>query len=474
MKKNTHILLLGLGYVSVWAYKNLVSTLGPQIKSGEVQITVVSTSDYHAFHGFTGEFLAGMLPVGLRRTPQAKLLTKANFVHGKALSIRQEEQAVLVQNFHSGKTERIEFDHLVVGIGSVDNDAGIPGFREYGLGVKKENGIAECRKRILAAVEAASKSLDPKQIDAALSFAVVGGGFAGIEVCGNLCEYLRELSTVYSILRKHAPKVYWVHPGEEALPQLAEGGFSSLLRYCKRQLEKEGVITLSQARLKEIKASAFELDNGMCIPSRTVICCIGQKIVPLASPTPFMTDLKGRMETSPQLQAVGYCNIWAGGDAARVMHISGKKECRADALWAIKQGRRIGRNIARSIKGKKPLRFSFPGMGQTASLGMNKAILELYGICLTGRLAWWIRLGFFLYYMPHRSQVGKAIRAFLQPRRLWELDGGSFEFQVSGSEHIPETRNPKPETRNPKPETRNPKPETSKPKRSYPILSNPV
>jgi hypothetical protein len=75
-------------------------------------------------------------------------------------------------------------------------------------------------------------------------------------------------------------------------------------------------------------------------------------------------------------------------------------------------------------------------MGQTASLSKNKAIMELYGICITGRLAWWIRLGFFLYYMPHRSQAVKAIKAFMQMRRLWELEGKSSGFRVSGSEII--------------------------------------
>ena len=460
MNTPQNIVLLGLGYVSVWAYKNLMHKIGRQIKNGEVKVTVISMSDYHAFHGFTGEFLAGMLPVSLRRTPQEVMLKHAQFVHGKALFINQEKQTVSIQNFETQQEEAIAYDHLVVGVGSVDNESVVPGIKTYGLGVKKENGIAQCRSRIISAIEMASYTQDERTRDALLSFAVVGGGFAGVEVCGNLCEYLRELSTVYPILKKHQPKIYLIHSGEKPLPQLAEGGFNGLIKYCVKQLEEEDVQILSQARLKKIKKTSFELDNGMTIPSHTVISCIGQQVITLDAEVPFETDAKGRMETTRHLNAQGYLNIWAGGDAARVMHVSGKKECRSDALWAIKQGRRIGRNIARSVKGQRPLKFNFPGMGQTASLSKDKAILELYGLCFKGRLAWWIRLGFFLYYMPHSSQRIKAIRAFMQPRRLWELEEVSHQDvkNTVGPHHdvdLQENLSPKG-------------------KSTYPILSNPV
>jgi NADH dehydrogenase FAD-containing subunit len=62
--------------------------------------------------------------------------------------------------------------------------------------------------------------------------------------------------------------------------------------------------------------------------------------------------------------------------------------------------------------------FTFYGLGQTGSLGMNKAFSELYGICLTGRLAWWVRFFFFLYFMPSRANAWKTFKYLWSGQRL--------------------------------------------------------
>jgi NADH dehydrogenase len=88
-----------------------------------------------------------------------------------------------------------------------------------------------------------------------------------------------------------------------------------------------------------------------------------------------------------------------------VLHRRSQLPCPANALWAVKHGERVGDNIARAIQGQSLRPFTYPGLGQAASLGIGKGAVELYGIQFTGWLGWILRLFFFLGFMPSRIQM---------------------------------------------------------------------
>ena len=80
--------------------------------------------------------------------------------------------------------------------------------------------------------------------------------------------------------------------------------------------------------------------------------------------------------------------------------------CPTNALFAMKQGDCVGRNIARTIKGQPVKGFNFRGLGQAAGLAGQRGITELWGLQFTGRLAWVIRVLFFAWFMPsHRRAL---------------------------------------------------------------------
>ena len=107
----------------------------------------------------------------------------------------------------------------------------------------------------------------------------------------------------------------------------------------------------------------------------------------------------------------GRPNVWVGGDVAHCVHPRTGEPCPSNALWAIKHGEHAGLNVARTLLGE-PLRpFSYPGLGQAASLGIGRGITELYGYQFTGWVAWTMRLALFEYFMPSRKQ---ALRVALE------------------------------------------------------------
>jgi NADH dehydrogenase len=135
---------------------------------------------------------------------------------------------------------------------------------------------------------------------------------------------------------------------------------------------------------------------------------------------------KGLLVTDEFLHVEGQTHVWAGGDAAQVMHISGEP-CPANALWAIMEGKWAGENISATIKGGKLKRFTYRGLGQAASLGVGKGVSELYGRQFTGWIGWILRFFFFLYFQPSRRQ---AVRVFFD----WLLLPVSRRYMTISSE----------------------------------------
>jgi NADH dehydrogenase len=77
----------------------------------------------------------------------------------------------------------------------------------------------------------------------------------------------------------------------------------------------------------------------------------------------------------------------------------------ANALWAIKAGDQVGRNVAHALRGRPTRPFRYLGLGQAAAFGTGRGIADLYGLPITGWAAWLMRLGFFLRFMPSRSRA---------------------------------------------------------------------
>jgi NADH:ubiquinone reductase (H+-translocating) len=397
----TKILLLGVGYTTIWAYRNLLKYSGKSIRDN-LAIEIISNSSQHAFHGFTGEFLSGLLPVELRYTPQEELFPHATFTAGFVTKVDQIGQKVHYFDYKTQSNQIADYHHLVIGMGARDETERISGTKEYAFTVKDAAGLENTQQRIIEVLDTAKTKLD-------LNFVVCGGGFAGVELCGNLCEYLELLKVHYPILQKKGYQVHLIQSNSTILPQLSPQ-FKGLMDYVEQVFKQYNVKIHLNRRIKAFLKDGVLLENDDFIESNLVVSTIGQVVCAPDSVIPFQKDAEKRIKGNPYLQTLDFENIWVGGDVASIQHISGSGACRADALWAIKHGTWIGQNMARTLQNRVLKPFTFYGLGQTGSIGMNKAFSELYGICLTGRLAWWARFGFFLYFMPSRAKAWQTFK----------------------------------------------------------------
>jgi NADH dehydrogenase len=145
-----------------------------------------------------------------------------------------------------------------------------------------------------------------------------------------------------------------------------------------------------------------------------VLSTTGQRAVPLPGLESLPADGTGRLLTTPDFAVAP--GIWAAGDAARVNHPCSRNPVPANALWAIKAGDHLGRNLARTVEGRPTTPFRYLGLGQAAAFGVGRGVADLYGVPLTGWVAWVTRLAFFVRFMPSHANAVEAL-AFLVSRR---------------------------------------------------------
>jgi NADH dehydrogenase len=414
----TRVVLLGGGYATLHAYRTLVRRLRSEVRSGLVELIVLSADDAHSFHGFTGEVLAGLLPFELTRTRLAEAMPAARVLHATVKAVDVEARVVSYCRAGAHWNEEMRYDELVVGIGGLEPLRGVPGLAEHGHSLRGPGGIERLTQRIHDVVgrqpagatrELTDGSLDGPPHDKAdtdprpgttETVVVAGGGLAGVELAAAIADgggaHVR---------------VLLVHAGDTLAPRLA-ADHPRLSHYTVRQLTRLGVDVRLNTRLVAVAEEYVVLSDGSRVTATTVLGTVGQRAVVLAGLDQLPRDPGGRLVTADDLSVAP--GIWAAGDVALVRHPQTGDPVPANALWAIKAGGHVGRNVARTLRGRHTVRFRYRGLGQAASFGLGRSVAELYGVPFTGWLAWLLRLVFFLRFMPSRRNAVGVLRHTLR------------------------------------------------------------
>lgn len=410
-ERPVEVVVLGGGYVAVWGYRAMVRRLRRHLRDDRVRITVVSGSPAHAFHGWTGEVLAGLVRHDHTRTPLDDLLPHARVLQGWATAVDPAGQTVTVAM--ADGTRDVAYDHLLVAVGSRDA-LDLPGLADHGVRVKGHDDLATTVAHLDDVVARAATTTDHDERRRLLTVVVAGGGFAGVEMAAAINERLQAMRATTPVLAAAVPRVMLVHSRGHLLDEIRPR-FNGLADYATRQLVDAGVQVRLGTRLEAVSDHGAVLDDGV-VPSATVVATMGQAMVPLPGTEALARTTGGRFDTDAWLRT-SHHGIWAGGDTAAVPHVLRGTPCPPNALWALKQGTRAGDNISRSIRGRGLRRFRYLGLGQAASLGVGRGAVELYGVTLTGWPGWLARWGFFHAFMPSRRVALATIRDWQAIRR---------------------------------------------------------
>jgi NADH dehydrogenase len=294
-------------------------------------------------------------------------------------------------------SEILKFDHLIVALGSVSADFGIPGVKEFSLGMKSVSEALTIRAEIMRRFEDLCRFED----DTKFSVTVIGGGPTGVEMAGAIAELIRgPLKSDQAQVAKNI-NVTLIEAGPRLLPPFAP----SLSARTKKDLEKLGVKVLLNTAVKELAHRKIFLKDGTTLQSEVTIWAAGVK------GADAMKDLNlpieaNRVAVEPTMQVKNYPNLWALGDIAGAKGKDGSPLPMV-APVAIQQGKFIAKQIKRISQNKKLEHFKYLDKGSMATIGRNKAVVQVRWFKLAGPLAWLVWLWLHLFYLlGGRNKIG--------------------------------------------------------------------
>ncbi|MGH7541670.1 MAG: NAD(P)/FAD-dependent oxidoreductase [Gemmatimonadota bacterium] len=373
------VVILGAGFGGLWAARAL--------KSAPVSITLLDRNNYHTFLPLLYQVGAAELePFAIARPVRTIVRRQENvhFLMADARAVDPERKVVRTsRGVHA-------YDYLVVAIGSVQHDFGVPGARRAFPLKTLEDGVA-LRSRILSRFEVAALEPDAVARRRTLRFVIVGGGPTGVEFAGALAELVRgPLARDYPALDGEA-SIVLLEARDRLLGEFAE----RLSAYAARRLERMGVEVRLGASVAEVEPAAVRLADGTSLPTETVAWTAGVRGEPSAERWGFPMNRAGRVLVAPTLQVPGHPEVYVVGDLARVEDDTGSP-LPGVAQVAMQGGAHAAANIRRALEERPPEPFEYRDYGTMAVIGRNAAVARLAGREFTGFVAWLLWLGIHL------------------------------------------------------------------------------
>lgn len=406
-KSPSRVVILGGGFGGVYAALELDRWLA---KRPDVEVTLVSRENFLLFTPMLHEVAASDLDVTHIVSPIRKMLRRVDFFHGSVESIDLTQRRVSLMHGEDGHPHDLEYDHLVLALGSVTGFFGVPGVADTCLTMKSLGDALHLRNHVIQRLEEADFECLSTHRASLLTFVVAGGGFAGVETVAALNDFLREAVTFYPNLSEEMLKIVLIHAGEHLLPEIGE----ELGRYAERQLARRGVEVVLGVGVAESQPGRVRLSDGRRYETSTLVWTAGTTPHPLLATLPVATD-RGRVRVDEHLQVEGHPGVWAVGDCALVPDGRRGGFHPPTAQHGLRQGKAVARNVMAAIEGRAPKAFSFTTLGQLAAIGRRTGVARIGRFNFSGFWAWWMWRTVYLAKLPG---LEKKVRVMID----WTLD----------------------------------------------------
>ncbi|MEA3212837.1 MAG: hypothetical protein QOE70_5894 [Chthoniobacter sp.] len=413
------VIIAGGGFAGVYCAQTLGKELGAD---GRKRVALIADQNFMVFQPMLAEVVGSSVSPRHVVNPIRRLCRDATVLRGSItrLDLATRELELNAGDFTGNVT--IGFEHLVLALGGIVDLTKVPGMTEHALLLKNVGDALKLRATIIDRFEEANLESDPEIVRRLLTFVIVGGGYSGVEVAGQIFDLGKEILDVYPRLPGTAFHVVLIHSGPHLLPEISE----SLGHYTEQNLRSRGVELILGTRVSAMTAGKVCIP-GQTIEAHTVISTVGN------APHPLVTALckaqefeceKGRILTDPTMRVKGQSKVWAAGDCAAVpmappaktSPTDAKKYCPPTAQFALRQGTVLGANIARVLDGTgEPRAFTFTGLGELAAIGHHAAVAEILGMKFSGFIAWWMWRTIYLSKLPG---LERKLRVLID----WTLD----------------------------------------------------
>jgi NADH dehydrogenase len=378
--------------------------------------------------GFGGLYAAFYLGRALRREPglQIHLVGQHNYflfmpmLHEAAtggleprhvaLPVRRMLRKLPVR-FHMAEVESIDldarqvrtnlgildYDYLILALGSTTNFFGLAGVETSALVLKNMADAIAIHNQIIACFERADGESDPDRRRQMLTFVVAGAGPTGIELAAEIQDLAHTaLCRDYRRVDPSDVRVVVVEATDRILP-----GFDDYTAaHAVRRLQVKKIELLLGGPITTAGEAGVQIRGYGFIPADTVIWTAGVAAVPAAAALPVKKDRGGRLVVAPTLELPGHPGVYAIGDNASCLNPHSGRPYPPTAQVALRQARHVAVNVAAALRSEEQQPFAFRPLGGLISLGEHYAVVQFGRLRFSGIIAWWMWRGFYLMSLP--------------------------------------------------------------------------
>lgn len=382
--------------------------LAKRLKNKPFQVVMLDKHNYHTFQPLLYQVATGGLEAESIAFPLRKI-----FKGQKNLTFRVTKVTNIDAEKNCLKTDigDISYDYLVLATGSTSNFFGNKEIEQNSMPMKSIPEALDLRSLILQNFEKSLIETDVIKKHALLNFVVVGGGPTGVETSGAIAELKKHvIPNDYPEMDLNKINIYLVENSPELLgPMSPQAQVKS-----KEFLIKMGVQVMNQTRVLGYDGLTLTLQDKDPIMASTVIWSAGVKGELVAGLDRAEIVRGGRLKTDRQNLIVGYQNIYAIGDVASIINEETPNGHPGVAPVAIQQGHHLAKNLVKIIENKPLEPFKYFDKGSMATVGRNKAVVDIGKIRFQGVFAWFTWM--FVHLM---SLVGFRNKIIVFVNWLW-------------------------------------------------------
>lgn len=371
------IIVIGGGFAGLEVVRHL--------KNVNAQVVLFDRYNHHTFQPLLYQVATSGLETSSIVFPLRKRFShRPNFF----FRLGEVKQINPAENTIETSIGKARYDYLVIASGATTNFYGMEDVQKYSMSMKTIEDSIQLRNHILRNMENALLVDDPEQMNSFMDYVIVGGGPTGVELAGALAELKSHVfPRDYNELDLSHMDIHLIEAGPRLLNGMSEKASAKAFQY----LTDMGVDVRLNAAVKSYDGYELKFNENERLISRTVIWAAGVKGNPIEGLSKDTITRGNRMLVDAYNRVKGYENIFAVGDVA-LMEGDSKfpKGHPQMAPPAMQQGKLVAENIQRLMKKQAMKTFQYRDQGSMATVGRNRAVVDMKGFKIQGFFAWFV------------------------------------------------------------------------------------
>lgn len=375
--KFPRIIIIGGGFAGISLVKMLANK--------NVQVVLIDKHNYHTFQPLLYQVSSSGLEPDSIAYPLRKIIKKQKNTFFRLAEVQSIDASLKKVITDIGE---LPFDYLVIATGTKTNFFGNKTIETSSMPMKTVPQALNIRSLILQNFEKAAIANSKEVREAYLNFVIVGGGPTGVELAGAIAELKNHiLPRDYHDLSANDMQIHLLEGSPKLLPPMSEYASKKSLEF----LEKLGVVVHCNTFVKDYNGLKVLTNTDLILDTETLIWAAGVTGNPIHGlEANVLVEKTNRYSVNRYNQVEGYDAIFALGDIALMKTEAYPNGHPQVAQPAIQQGKLLGRNLINLIEGKPLKKFEYKDKGSMATIGRNKAVVDLKAYKFAGFFAWFV------------------------------------------------------------------------------------